>query len=92
MPIKRLRPILARAAGAVAPGGTFLIVAHDPSNLTHGYGGPRDPAVLYTTDDVLPALAGLEIERAEPVVRTVETAEGAREAVDAVVRARRPRR
>jgi SAM-dependent methyltransferase len=92
MPIKLLRPIFARAAGAVAPGGTFLIVAHDPSNLTHGYGGPRDPAVLYTTDDVLPALAGLEIERAEPVVRTVETAEGAREAVDALVRARRPRR
>ncbi|MGA9760997.1 MAG: class I SAM-dependent methyltransferase [Gaiellaceae bacterium] len=91
LPPERLRPILARAAGAVAPGGTFLLVAHDSSNLTRGYGGPRDPATLYTADDVLPALVGLEIERAEPVVRTVETAEGVREAIDTLVRARCPR-
>lgn len=91
IPSERLRPILARVARAVAPGGTFLLVAHDSSNPTHGYGGPRDPATLYTADDVLPALVGLEIERAEPVVRTVETGEGVREAIDALVRARRPR-
>jgi SAM-dependent methyltransferase len=89
IPPERLRPILARAAKAVAPGGTFLLVAHDSSNLTHGYGGPRDSAVLYTAEDVLPALVGLEIERAEPVARTVETDEGVREAIDAFVRARR---
>jgi SAM-dependent methyltransferase len=92
IPPERLRPILARMAKAVAPGGTFLLVAHDSSNLTHGYGGPRDPATLYTAEDVLPALVGLEIERAEPVVRTVETDEGVREAIDALVRARQPRR
>jgi SAM-dependent methyltransferase len=92
IPPERLRPILARVAKAIAPGGTFLLVAHDSSNLTHGYGGPRDPATLYTAEDVLPALVGLEIERAEPVVRTVETDEGVREAIDALVRARQPRR
>ena len=92
IPPERLRPILARAAKAIVPGGTFLLVAHDSSNLTHGYGGPRDPATLYTAEDVLPALVGLEIERAEPVVRTVETDEGVREAIDALVRARRPGR
>ncbi|MGD0272878.1 MAG: class I SAM-dependent methyltransferase [Gaiellaceae bacterium] len=92
IPPKRLRPILARMAKGIAPGGTFLLVAHDSSNLTHGYGGPRDPATLYTAEDVLPALVGLEIERAEPVVRTVETDEGVREAIDALVRARQPRR
>ncbi len=92
IPPERLRPILARVAKAIAPDGTFLLVAHDSSNLTHGYGGPRDPATLYTAEDVLPALVGLEIERAEPVVRTVETDEGVREAIDALVRARQPRR
>lgn len=92
IPPERLRPILARMAKGIAPGGTFLLVAHDSSNLTHGYGGPRDPATLYTAEDVLPALVGLEIERAEPVVRTVETDEGVREAIDALVRARQPRR
>jgi hypothetical protein len=84
-------PILARVAKSVSPGGTLLLVAHDSSNLTHGYGGPRDPAVLYTAEDVLPALAELEIERAEPVVRMIEIDEGVREAIDALVRARRPR-
>jgi 2-polyprenyl-3-methyl-5-hydroxy-6-metoxy-1,4-benzoquinol methylase len=91
IPPERLRPILARAAKAIAPRGTFLLVAHDSSNRTHGCGGPRDPAVLYTAEDVLPALVGLEIERAEPVVRTIETDEGVREAIDALVRARRSR-
>ncbi len=91
IPAERLRPILARAARAVAAAGVFLLVAHDSSNLERGYGGPRDPAVLYTAEDVLPALAELEIERAEQVVRTVETDEGVREAIDALVRARRPR-
>ena len=89
IPAERLRSILARAARAVAAGGVFLLVAHDSSNLTCGYGGPRDPAALYTAEDVLPALAELEIERAEQVVRTVETDEGVREAIDALVRARR---
>jgi SAM-dependent methyltransferase len=82
--------IFSRAASAVAPGGTLLLVAHSPDNLTHGYGGPRDSAVLYSAEDVLPTLAGLEIERAEPVIRKVETGEGVREAIDALVRARRP--
>ena len=92
IPPERLRPILARMAKGIAPGGTFLLVAHDSSNLTHGYGGPRDPATLYTAEDVLPALVELEIERAELVVRTVETDEGVREAIDVLVRARQPRR
>ena len=66
-------PIVRRAATAVAPGGTFLLVAHDSSNLEHGHGGPQDPRVLYTAEDVVADLAGsgLEIERAEAVERPV---------------------
>lgn len=82
-----LRPVLARAARAVAPGGTFLLVAHDTRNLTEGFGGPKDPAVLYTPEDVVPSLGGLEIEKAEAVPRPVEEENAT--AVDALVRARR---
>ena len=48
VPAAERRPILQAAAEAVAPGGTFLLVAHDSTNLQHGHGGPQDPAVLYT--------------------------------------------
>ncbi len=46
------------AFDALAPGGTFLLVAHDSTNLTEGTGGPQDPRVLYTADDVLADLEG----------------------------------
>lgn len=84
--------ILRKAAAAVAPGGTFLLVAHHPRNLEQGYGGPRDPSVLYTPDDVVTDLAGLEVERTDDVMRPVETPDGERVAIDALVRARRPER
>ena len=31
---------------AVAPGGTFVLVGHDLTNLTEGVGGPSDPSIL----------------------------------------------
>lgn len=85
-------PILGRAAAAVAPGGTFLLVAHDSANIERGHGGPQHPAVLYTAQDVLEDLrgSGLAIERAERVERPVETSDGTRIALDAFVRASRP--
>ena len=91
VPAAERRSIVRAAAGAVAPGGVFLLVAHDSSNLEHGHGGPQDPAVLYTAGDVVGDLegAGLEIERAETVKRPVDTPEGERAALDALVRARR---
>ncbi len=81
--------IFSRAASAVAPGGTLLLVAHTPDNLERGHGGPRDPAVLYSAEQAAADLTGLEIERAEPVLRPIETADGTRQAIDALVRARR---
>ncbi|MDA8290393.1 MAG: class I SAM-dependent methyltransferase [Actinomycetota bacterium] len=76
-----------RAAHAVAPGGTLLVVAHDLVNLTEGTGGPQDPDVLFTPDDVVADLEGLEVVRAGRVLRPVE---GQRDAIDLLVRARRP--
>lgn len=83
--------VLERAAAALAPGGVLLVVAHDPDNLTRGYGGPSNPAVLYAADEVADLVAGLVIERAGQVARTVETDGGERQAIDLLVRARRPR-
>jgi SAM-dependent methyltransferase len=48
IPAEQLDPVLARAAAAVAPGGTFLLVNHDRANLDGGYGGPQHPSVLTT--------------------------------------------
>ncbi len=54
-------------------GGTFLLVAHDSTNIAEGTGGPQDPAVLYTADDVLADLDGraYDVRVAERVERVV---------------------
>ena len=41
------------AFDALSVGSTFLLVAHDSTNLDEGVGGPQDPSVLYTAEDVL---------------------------------------
>lgn len=84
------RAVVRAAAGGVAPGGTFLLVAHDSANLEHGHGGPQEPAVLYTAADVVADLDRFEIEKAERIDRPVETPDGVRVALDVLVRAVRP--
>lgn len=85
------RQVLANAASALAPGGTLLVVGHDLSNLEEGTGGPQDPALLFSPEDIVEDLAGLEIERAERVKRSVVTDAAQTTAIDALVRAVRPR-
>ncbi len=82
-----LARVLARAAAALAPGGTLLVIGHDLTNLTEGVGGPQDPGVLYTPEAVSAGLPGLRVLRAERVHRTVERDEGPGTAVDTLVRA-----
>lgn len=82
------------ALESLAPGGTLLVVAHDSTNISEGTGGPQDPRVLYTAEDVLADLAGLAFEtvRAERVARVVPAPDGhgdAGTAWDALVRVRR---
>ncbi len=75
--------------GSLRSGGTFLLVAHDSSNLTDGTGGPQDPAVLMTAEDVLGDLDGerFEVQRAERVPREVAQPDGGTAtAYDALVR------
>ena len=90
VPLAELAPVIGRAARAVVPDGTFLLVAHDSANYKHGYGGPRDPALLYTAEQALAALGGaLDIEKAGLVERPVETDSGVMVAIDCLVRGRR---
>jgi len=89
LPWSAMRVVLERAAAAVAPGGTLLLVGHDRTNITDGHGGPQDPAILYQPQEVAQALPGLRIDRAEQVQRPVSTDAGERIAIDCLVRARR---
>ena len=84
------RAIHEQAARAVAAGGLLLVVGHDASNPEHGYGGPQDPAVLFTAQEVAADVPELEIERAEQVLRPVRSPSGPMTAIDALVCARKP--
>lgn len=91
IPDEPLTPILGRAAAAVAPGGTFVLVCHDRDNLERGYGGPQHPDVLTTPDQVVAAIGErLTIDRAEVAERQVQTDDGERVALDTLVLAHRP--
>ncbi len=75
------RAAVRHAFAALRVGGTFLLVAHDASNLAEGTGGPQDPAVLYTAEEVLGDLDGerFEVERAERVARVVPAVDATHE-------------
>lgn len=94
LPRQQRERVLASARAAVAPGGTLLYIGHDRSNLDRGTGGPRDPRVLCTPQEVVAALPGFEIMEARVVRRAVSADPGhggvvAGVARDALVRARR---
>lgn len=90
LPSDQQRVVLDHARSWLAPGGTLFVIAHDRSNVEHGYGGPPSEDVCYTVDDTVAALAGLDVVRAEVAQRHVDTPDGARTALDTLVIARRP--
>lgn len=73
LPENQRRTAVRRGFAALNPGGRLFLVAHDSSNLAEGTGGPQDPSVLYTVEDVLGDLEGeqLDVVRAERVARRV---------------------
>lgn len=74
LPAAERRAAVRAAYDALAPGGTFLLVAHDSTNIAEGTGGPKDPEVLMTAEDVLDDLSDrtVEVIIAERVARAVE--------------------
>lgn len=92
LPAEQRTVVLGRAAAALAAGGTLCVVGHDRMNLTEGYGGPQDPVVLPSVEELAGALVatGLVVRVAERRIREVDTPDGPRRAVDHVVVATRP--
>ena len=81
VPASDRRRAVRNAVRMLRPGGTLLLVAHDSTNLTDGNGGPQDPAVLMTAQDVVGDLTSthdldVEVLRAERVAREVTAADG----------------
>jgi len=73
LPAAARRAASRNAVESLRRGGTFLLVAHDSTNLAEGTGGPQDPAVLMTAEDVLADLDGFDVDvvRAGRVAREV---------------------
>ncbi|HKI74090.1 MAG TPA: class I SAM-dependent methyltransferase [Pseudomonadales bacterium] len=84
---------LPKVIAAVAPGGYFIYIGHDPANIEGGVGGPKDPAVLPDAATLGRYLGGFEIEFADVTERPVDQdpghGGGSGVALDTVVRARR---
>jgi len=78
--------VLGRCRRWLAPGGALVVVGHALRNLTEGVGGPQDPALLHTLDQLRAASEDLQVERCEELVRHTEGGD----AIDAVLVARRP--
>jgi SAM-dependent methyltransferase len=91
LPQAQLQEVFRSAAGAVAAGGHLLVVGHDRENLERGYGGPKDPGILYSQDMMLDAFPGLVVDRNEQVPREVEAEGQQHTAIDALVWAYRDR-
>jgi SAM-dependent methyltransferase len=85
LPADQRRSVLVQAAERLAAEGTLLVLGHDTTtDITAGCGGPQDPSVLFTPDDVihdLAAVPGIRIRLTDRVYRPTE----ARHAVDALV-------
>ena len=83
------RTVVRAAADTLTPGGVLVVVAHHSRNLTEGAGGPQDPTVLYSAEDLVEDLAGAElvIDKAEQALRQVDGAP--RPAIDTLLRAHR---
>jgi SAM-dependent methyltransferase len=89
LPAAERRAAHRNAFAALRQGGTLLVVAHDSTNLAEGTGGPQDPDVLMTAEDVLADLEGesFEVVQAGRVGRDVAQPDAASvTAYDALVR------
>lgn len=45
--------VVNRAINSLKPDGILMISGHDRSNIDYGVGGPQDPEILYTPDELV---------------------------------------
>lgn len=56
---------------ALLPGGVYLMEAYAPAQLEYGTGGPRDPALLASLEELRSELKGLDLEIAREMEREI---------------------
>lgn len=71
LPPSLRREVHARVVRSLLPGGVFILEAYAPAQLAYGTGGPKDPALLASLDELRAELSGLEFEIAREVVREI---------------------
>ena len=76
LPAETRKVAHAKAATALAPGGTIFLIAHHADNPEHGVGGPPHPEVLFDETDLAGDFAGLAISVNEKKYREVEGQDG----------------
>lgn len=85
LPPDQRRELLRRAQNALAPGGALLVLGHHSRNLDEGVGGPPDPEILFTPEDIEADLdPSMQLDFSRDLGR--ETEDGT--AIDALVFAR----
>ncbi|HIG44065.1 MAG: class I SAM-dependent methyltransferase [bacterium] len=85
---------LTNVIGSVKHGGTLIYIAHDPSNIKDGVGGPQDPDQVPGVAEIKNSLGDFQIEIARVTKRPVENDPGHSKerrgtALDSFVRATR---
>jgi SAM-dependent methyltransferase len=66
------RRVHASVVRALRPGGMFVLEAFRPEQLKHSSGGPKEPELLMSAQDVIGELAGLEMVRVGEVERRLD--------------------
>jgi SAM-dependent methyltransferase len=68
-------PLHQRVRAGLCPGGVFIAESYTPKQVEYGTGGPKDPGLLPTLNDLRQELAGLEWEIAREVEREIHEGE-----------------
>jgi SAM-dependent methyltransferase len=71
VPPELRRPLHARCARGLRPGGVMLLEAYTPSQIRRGTGGPRDPAMCMSAQTLREELVGLVFERVDERTRSI---------------------
>ena len=77
---------MANVINSIKPGGSFIYIAHDTSNIEHGVGGPQDLSLLPSLEEITSTLTGFEIQKAEVVDRPVENDPGHGQGLEGVAK------
>lgn len=87
LPPHERRSVLLRAIEALDEAGVLLVLGHDATNIADGVGGPQDPEILFTPEDVVAEIGdSMLVLTAEKRIRPTE----AGDAIDALVVATKP--